>query len=58
MFVAPEDSRSTNPFQESFEWKQPEARYWAGGEITIDARPAAGATIRARVPLHFKGTLA
>jgi PAS domain S-box-containing protein len=30
----------------------------AGGEITIDARPAAGATIRARVPLNFKGTLA
>lgn len=26
-----------------------------GGELTIDARPAAGTTIRARVPRNFKG---
>ena len=26
-----------------------------GGELTIDARPAAGTTVRARVPLNFKG---
>jgi signal transduction histidine kinase len=26
-----------------------------GGELTIDARPAAGTTIRARVPLNLKG---
>jgi PAS domain S-box-containing protein len=29
-----------------------------GGELTIDARRAAGTTIRARVPLNFKGTVA
>jgi PAS domain S-box-containing protein len=29
-----------------------------GGEVTIDASPAAGTTIRARVPLNFKGTVA
>ena len=28
---------------------------WVGGELTIDARRAAGTTIRARVPLSFKG---
>jgi len=26
-----------------------------GGDLTIDARPAAGTTIRARVPVNFKG---